>query len=112
MEPQTQDTQTDEMLDLPVEFRSVAKQHGKELFQLVVNCGLAGQALERLAQGTEEVEALEALMVITKCFNLLSAAYAKKQDWSDGQLAHCDRDIRLAFAGKIIVPGQRLVLDA
>jgi hypothetical protein len=40
--------------------------------------------------------------------------YCKEKGWTEEMLAQCDRDLQLAFAGKIWTPeeGKRIILDS
>lgn len=102
------DTPEDLMEDVELSFRPVAKQYGREMFSFVMAAGMASQAAEVLAQQAQKHRsrhATAAIAVLANSFNSISNAYAAKQGWDEGSLAQCDRDIRLAFAGRIVVAG-------
>lgn len=95
----------DEMLDIDPSFREAAKKHGRRMFALVMHAGLARQAVEVMAQrGQGDQQMLHALNVLATAFNHCSSALAKKEGWTEEQMLECDRDIQLAFQGKLIVP--------
>ncbi|MFA6036384.1 MAG: hypothetical protein WC759_05530, partial [Candidatus Micrarchaeia archaeon] len=104
----------DEMLDVEACFRPVAQRYGREMFALVMNAGMAGQAAAVLVEQVGKHHSrggMHALGVLTQSFNQVSSAYCKMKGWTEGDLVQCDRDLQLAFAGKIQVPGQALILN-
>ena len=99
----------DEMLDVDPAFRPVVAQYGRSMFALVMNAGMCGQAasvIAGLVEKHQSIHSAQALSVIADAFNQISNAYVKQMGWSEELVAQCDRDVQLAFAGKIIVPGQ------
>ena len=105
----------DEMLDLDPVMRPVAAKYGREMFALVMNAGMASQAAEVLvgqARKHSSRAGLHAVGVLTSAFNQVSNAYCKEKGWSEGELAQCDRDIMLAFTGKVVTPGSALILNS
>lgn len=105
----------DEMLDLDPAMRPVAAKYGREMFALVMNAGMASQAAEVLVGQVRKHSSragLHAVGVLTQAFNQVSNAYCKLKEWDEGILAQCDRDIQMAFAGKIVAPGSALVLNS
>ena len=101
--------------DLPLEFRDVATRYGRDLFMVVFNAGLASQATQVLATFAgkhRSQHSTHAVGVLARAFNEISTAYCKQMGWNEGMLAQCDRDIQLAFQGKVIVPGQSIILDS
>ncbi len=110
-ENETQDT----LADIPPEFHSVVQTHGREMWALVMQASMGGIALERLAALAEKHRSshgLHAVGMIGQAFNQISNAYVAKMGWTQEQLALCDRDIQMAYKGKVAVPGQALVLDS
>ncbi len=94
-------------LDIEACFRPVVEKHGRELFALVMNAGLGRQAAEVLstmAQKHHSQHGLRAAGMLADCFNQVSNAYCAKMEWTQEQLAECDRDIQMAFRTKLIVP--------
>ncbi len=94
--------------DIEPAFRGVAAKYGRDMFALVMNAGMAGQAtaeLARQAQKHGSNKAAHAVGVVAQAFNQVSNAYVVLKGWDEGTLAQCDRDIQLAFAGKIQVVG-------
>lgn len=105
----------DEFLDLEPCFRPVAAQYGREMFALVYNAGMAGQAMQVLSQQAQKHHSksiAHAAGVIASAFNHTSSALAAQKGWSAEMLAQCDRDIGLAFRGKIVTPGSAILLDS
>mgnify|MGYP001588248916 FL=1 len=103
---------TDTFEDLDPCFRPVAAKYSREMFALVMNAGMAGQAAEVLtaqAQLHGSRAAAHAVGVMAQSFNQLSNAYCKLQGWEAGMLAQCDRDLQLAFAGKVAVAGEGMI---
>jgi hypothetical protein len=101
--------------DIPPEFHLVVVKYGREMFALVMNAGVAGQAasiLGSLATKHASRGGIHAVGVWAQCFNAVSNDYVAKMGWSAELLAQCDRDIQLAFRGKIIEPTSKLVLDS
>lgn len=107
----------DTMEDIEECFRPVVQAHGRSMFALVMNAGMAGQAAERIAQTLQRVQSangLAGLAMLSQAFNQVSNAYVTQMGWTEEQLAQCDRDIQRAFAGKIVVaaPGSSLILNS
>ena len=109
--------QKDEFLDIDPAFRSVAEAYGREMFALVMNAGVAQQAAAVLGQVVEHHRSqhgAHAVGVLANAFNALSNEYVKEKGWKAETLAQCDRDIQMAFKGKLIVPGtagNKLILN-
>ncbi len=105
----------DEYLDLDACFRPVAQQYGRELFALVYNAGMAGQAMAVLAGQADKHHSkgmAHAAGVLAQAFNHVSTELCKVKGWEAGILAQCDRDIALAFKNKLIVPGSAILLNS
>lgn len=96
----------DEMLDIDASFRPVAVKHGRAMFALVMHAGMARQAVEVLAARMQhgDPQGLHAINVLATAFNHCSSALAKREGWAEAAMLECDRDIQLAFQGKLIVP--------
>lgn len=95
----------DEMLDIDPSFREAAKLHGRAMFALVMHAGMARQAVEVLAaKAQHDPQALHAINVLAAAFNHCSTALVKREGWTEEMMLACDRDIQLAFQGKLIVP--------
>lgn len=97
-------------------FHEVVTEFGREMFVLVYNAGMAGEAakhLLELAQKHRSVGGVKGVEVLTSCFNTLSNDYVGKMGWTGEQLAACDQAIKLAFHGKLVVPpeGSRIMLQ-
>ena len=95
----------------------VAEVHGQAMCQAVLDAGLGSEAVGRMvrrAQGLRDGELAKAAAVLAEVFNRTSSAYCRSQGWTEEMLALCDRDLNLAFAGKVWVPGEgkRVVLDS
>jgi len=106
---------SDEMLDIPAEFRSVAKQHGRAMLMTVMDAGLASEAVKTVvgvAKLTGRSELLSAVGVLAKAFNNTSTLLCKSRGWTEEMLAECDRDLMLAYAGKVKVAGSSIILDS
>ena len=94
----------DEMLDIDPSFREAARLHGRGMFALVMHAGMARQATEVLAGMNQHPNALHAINVLATAFNHCSSALAKREGWSEETMLACDRDIQLAFQGKLVIP--------
>lgn len=103
-------TTEDEMLDIDPSFRDAAKKHGRGIFALVMHAGMARQAAEVLAKANQHPGALHAINVLATAFNHTSSALAKAEGWTEEMMLECDRDIQLAFAGKLVVPESKIIL--
>jgi hypothetical protein len=102
-------------LDLPDHLRPVALKYGRDMFALVFDAGMCSQAtqvLATLANKHMSKSGIHAVQVLASAFNEISTAYAKSKGWDEAVLAQCDRDIQLAFQGKVQVPGQSIILDS
>jgi len=105
----------DTMLDVPKEFHEVVRKHGREMYALVMNAGMSGGAalvLARVLGKSHSTHGLHAAGVLLQGFGQVSNAYAAKMGWTQEQLAECDRDLQMAFRGKVVVPGAALILDS
>ena len=101
--------------DIPEVFREVARTHGREMFALVYNAGMARQAagvLNDFVEKHRSQHSAHALGVLTQSFNGVSNAFVVKMGWTEELLAHCDRDLQLAAKQQIVVPGSRIILDS
>jgi len=103
--------------ELPKEFLAVAQEHGQDMVETVLDAGLCSEAVAKLVavgRSTDRSEVLTAVMVLARSFNRVSSKYCKNRGWTEEMLALCDRDLQLAFAGKVWTPedGKRIVLDA
>ena len=91
--------------DLPKALRGPAKTHGRRMVALVYGAGMCSEAtatLARKAQARQDGEAMDALRVLSQTFNQISTAYCKEQGWTEAELAMCDRDIMVSFAGEVL----------
>lgn len=111
MSASTQPPKVDEFLDLPLSFRPVAQLHGREMFQLVVAAGMCSEAAERLSH-SKNPGALVATRILADNFNQVANALVAAKGWTEEQLAHCDRDITLAYAGKVQTVESKIILDS
>lgn len=99
-------------------FREVCDKYGLDMFALVFNAGMAGQAAAVLAQAQRKPELLHATSVLAQAFNALSNDYfrarnaAEPEHWTEAMVAQCDRDVQLAMAGRIQTPGNKIILDS
>lgn len=108
-------TVEDEMLDIDPVMRPVVIKYGRKMWALVMNAGMAGQAADVLAvivQKHQSKHGAHAVGVLAQSFNQLSNAYVEEMGWEEGLVAQCDRDIQLAYAGKLLVVEGVQQLDA
>jgi len=110
----TPDETQEQFLDLPPKFRSIAQQHGREMFALYINTKLIKQIAEQLSLGVEKSpRTVKALRLFCKSYNELSHEYAEKQGWTQEQIAHCERDMQLVLEGRLVVlEGGKILLDS
>lgn len=90
---------------LPI-FHPIIREHGLEIFTLVMNTGVAGEAARRLAeaaQGQRRAGELNAVRILAECFNAISAALITRAEWTQEQLTAVDQAIQLAFQGQLTV---------
>lgn len=101
---------------IPPEFKPVVLEYGADMVGTVLDAGLCSEAVKKLVevgQVTRRPEVLAAVAVLARAFNSISSAYCHEKGWTEELLAQCDRDLQLAYAGKLIVPeGGRIVLDS
>jgi hypothetical protein len=101
---------------LPPEFAPVVEAYGLGMVQAVLDAGLCSEAVGKLvaigrASGRGEI--LPAAMILARAYNRISSLYCHDRGWTEGMLAECDRDLQLAFAGKIWTPEQgKIILDS
>ena len=98
---------------IPEIFHEVVKKYGRPMFALVMNAGIAQEGLNRIATLATKHQSkggIQAAGLLGQAFNQISADYARFQGWDEGILAQCSRDIQLAFAGKIQVPGETPII--
>ena len=111
----SEEKMVEEFLDLPAEFRPVAQKYGRAMFALVFDAGMCSQATTVLAAFAEKQRSrhtTHAVKVLAEAFNQISSAYAKQMGWGEGVLQQCDRDIGLAWQGKVQVQGSAIILDS
>ena len=105
------------MSKIPKEFEGVAQAHGEEMLQAVLDAGLCSEAVGKLVEigrASGRGDILPAVRVLARAYNRISSVYCKEKGWTEEMLAQCDRDLQLAFAGKIWTPeeGKRIILDS
>jgi hypothetical protein len=87
-------------------FHEVVWKHGRDMFLLVLNAGMAQEAVKKLAERAGQSRELRhAVQVVAGAFNTLSNELAVTKGWTGEMLAQCERDTQLAFSHKIVVPG-------
>lgn len=94
-------------------FHPVVQKYGRSMFALVMNAGVAGEAMQRLGRVIEHHRSqhgMHAVQVLGQAFNQVSNAYVLSKGWDEGTLAQCGRDIQLAFAGKLSVVEAGIIL--
>lgn len=92
--------------------KPVVEKYGQEMFDLVMAAGMATSATRTLTGAIGKYSRrLDAVATLAESFNRVSNAYAKKMEWSKEILAQCDRDVLLAFSGKLVVP-KGIILDS
>lgn len=102
----------DALGDLPETFRPVAKRFGREMFALVMNAGVARQAVEVLARGVgQHPQARQAIQTLAQAFNETSTAMVKLKGWKEEELLRCDAEIQRAFAGALFVPESSIIIE-
>lgn len=107
--------QEDLFEDIEPLFRDTARKYGREIFALVMNAGMAQQAvaeLVRVVQRHGSRSGAHAAGVVAQAFNQVSNAYVALQGWDEALLAQCDRDIQLAFSHRLVVAGEMPRLDS
>lgn len=101
--------------DIPAEFRPVAQKYGRELYSTVLAIGLSRQAAEKLYDFVAKHHsrhALIALQTLLDSYNGMSSGFVASRGWTEELLAQCDRDLQLAWAGKLVTVERKLVLDS
>ena len=94
-------------------FHAVVRRYGRPMFSLVMNAGLAREALGvmvTLAQKHSSQRGLKAAEVLAQSAGQLATDYALSQGWTEGMLQQCDRDLQMAWAARIAVPGSAIIL--
>lgn len=96
-------------------FRPVCVKYGREMFAFLMNVGLGKSAAEVLGQYAPKLHSQhfdKATVALISAFNQITNSYVGKTGWTQGELAQCDRDIQLAYSGKLIVPkGSPIILN-
>ena len=94
-------------------FHEVVRKYGRPLFCLVMNAGMATEALgvmAALAQKRGSRQGVKAAEILAQSAGQLMTDYAASQGWTQEILAQCDRDLQLAWASRIAVPGSSIIL--
>ena len=94
-------------------FHDVVRRYGRPMFSLVMNVGLAREALDvmvALAQKHSSQRGFRATEVLGQSAGQLATDYARSQGWTEGELQQCDRDVQMAFAGRVAMPGSSIIL--
>ena len=108
-------SEADTFLDIPEAFRPVAQKHGRVLFTLVWHSQTAGIAAERLAAFATKhrsANTMYAVEVLGRGFNALAQALIEAKEYTEGQVAECDRDIVMAAKAQVIRPPNIVQLDS
>jgi len=95
--------------------KGVVEAHGVEMAQAVLDAGLCSEAVAKLVEIgriTGRGEVLAAVRLLSQSYTRISSEYCKEKGWTEAQLALCDRDLQLAFAGKVWIPGKLSGLDS
>lgn len=99
--------------ELKEEFAEVIAVHGEELFGLVWNAGMAGEAIGVLAGVVDKHRSrhgLQALGTTAAAFNEVAELLRAAKGWTAEDLAACDTAIKAAFAAKVVVPRTNIIL--
>lgn len=96
--------------DIPSEFAEVVEKHGRERFMLVWNSGMVAEALVRLAAGAPQGLA-HAVGVVAAGWNQVAQALVVSEGWTQEELAETERDIQLAWAGRVRVAETKILLN-
>ena len=94
-------------------FHAVVRRYGRPMFSLVMNTGLAREALGvmgALAQKHASRRGLRATEVLGQSAGQLATDYAQSQGWTEEMLQQCDRDLQMAFADRVAMPGSSIIL--
>lgn len=96
---------------VPMNLRTVAARHGRQLFTLVMRAGATSHCLSTLAVNVQHMELKKMLSLVGKTVDELLQAVLKAQGNSIEQFKECQRDIErvaaLQDAGQRL-PGERV----
>lgn len=94
-------------------FHDAVRKYGRPMFCLVMNSGMAREALGvmvALAQKHASQRGMKAAEVLAQSAGQLATDYALSQGWAEAELQQCDRDLQMAWASRIAVPGSSIIL--
>lgn len=95
----------EDLSGIPQHFHSVARKHGRAMFEQVYTVGVGQHAMNILARGAgRNMEMFNAVLMAVEMMNKLSSLNCESRGWSAAELAAVDADIRKAMDAKIIVP--------
>jgi len=99
---------------IPAEFHSVVEKFGRDIFSLVFNAQVAGQAVEVVAAQAEKHASrglAHAAGVIASAFNEMSNQLCRVNGWTGEMLGEVERDIQLAWKERIVEGDTKIVLQ-
>ncbi len=104
-------SRVDELKGVVKHFHPVVEAHGRALFNLVYASGVLSHGIMILQQaGGHEVA--QHLRVIAEMYNSVAKELIKTKGWREEEINACERAVRKAMDGKIIVPGRLGGLDS
>lgn len=94
---------------IPAEFHGVVEKYGRDVFCLIFNAQLAGQALDVTVAVAEKHASrglAHAAGVMAEAFNEMSNQLCKKNGWSGEYLGEVESAIKLAWKERIVTPSE------
>ena len=92
-------------------FRPVAKRFGRPMFELIMNSGIASEATQILGQANQQVPRLQhATGQLAQAYNAVAKLVVEQHGWTVEELAECEREIKLAWAKRIVLPESNLIV--
>lgn len=94
-------------------YHEVVRDHGRAMFDLVYSTGIAGHAIGILGKAAGRDRQLQiAIRAVAETLNTLVSGTLEYRGWTLEAVEACDRAIRHAVEGKIILPGGKRGLDS
>jgi hypothetical protein len=102
-----------DLTDIQPVFHAVVLKYGRDLFQLAIAVQMGQQGVLALLNQPavqNSQEARVAVQILTEQFNLIAGKYLGVMGWTLEQLQDCSKACELAYASRIVVPAEGIIL--
>ena len=102
-----------DLTDVQPVFHAVVLKYGREMFELALAAQLGQQGILQLLGKpavVQDQEARVAVQILAQQFNTIAGHLLRAQGWTMEQLTECSKACELAYASRIVVPTERIIL--